>query len=206
VITGDNEIVSDNIPLQPHDQVTFARDCEITQIPSGQRVTIPTGTTATVTQTLGGHVTMEISALGIMAQLAGKDLDALLKDGSPVVIAEPAATPAIHAKKPTGPASEKDVWDALKTSYDPEIPVNIVDLGLVYDVRLLPLSSGRSRVEVKMTLTAMGCGMGPVIAAQARNALLDVAGIEEADVQIVWDPPWNQGMISEAGRKRLGIW
>jgi len=94
----------------------------------------------------------------------------------------------------------------LKTCYDPEIPVNIVDLGLVYDVKLAPLSSGRSRVDVKMTLTAMGCGMGPAIAAQARDKLLAVPGVEEADVQIVWDPPWNQSMITEAGKKRLGIW
>jgi metal-sulfur cluster biosynthetic enzyme len=101
---------------------------------------------------------------------------------------------------------ERLVWQELRECYDPEIPVNIVDLGLVYDVRLLPLPSGQSRVEVKMTLTAMGCGMGPVIAGQARDALLRVAGIGEADVQIVWDPPWNQNMITEAGKKRLGIW
>jgi probable FeS assembly SUF system protein SufT len=198
--------MSDNILLQPHDQVTFARDCEVTQIPSGQRVTIPSGTTATVIQTLGGHVTLEVSTRGIMAQLSGKDLDVLLKNGNPVVTVAPAAGTPATVGKPLSPASEKDVWEALKTCYDPEIPVNIVDLGLVYDVRLLPLPSGQSRVEIKMTLTAMGCGMGPVIAGQARDALLNVSGIEEADVRIVWDPPWNQSMISEAGRKRLGVW
>jgi metal-sulfur cluster biosynthetic enzyme len=94
----------------------------------------------------------------------------------------------------------------LKTCYDPEIPVNIVDLGLVYDVKLTPQPSNRSRVDVKMTLTAMGCGMGPAIAAQAKDRLLTVPGVAEADVQIVWDPPWNQSMITEAGKKRLGIW
>jgi probable FeS assembly SUF system protein SufT len=198
--------MNESIPLQPHDQVTFARDCEVTQIPSGNRVTIPSGTAATVTQTLGGHVTMDIFARGIMAQLAGKDLDALLKNGNPVVTAASAAAPGTGNKPLKSPAIEKDVWEALKACYDPEIPVNIVDLGLVYDVRLLPLPSGQSRVEVKMTLTAMGCGVGPVIAGQARDALLHVAGVEEADVQIVWDPPWNQSMISEAGRKRLGVW
>ena len=185
--------------------MTFARDCDVTQIPSGQRVTIPSGTTATVVQMLGGHVTLEVFGRGIMAQLAGKDIDALLKNGSPVVSAEPSATP-VGEEKPRGSASEKDVWEALKSCHDPEIPVNIVELGLVYDVRLLPLPSGRSRVEVKMTLTAMGCGMGPVIAAQARDTLLNMAGVEEADVQIVWDPPWNQSMISEEGKKRLGMW
>ena len=94
----------------------------------------------------------------------------------------------------------------LKTCYDPEIPVNIVDLGLVYDVKLTPMPSSGSRVDVKMTLTAMGCGMGPAIAAQARDKILTVPGVNEADVQIVWDPPWNQSMITEAGKKRLGIW
>ena len=197
--------MSNDIALQPHDQVTFARDCEVTQIPSGKRVTITGGTTATVTQTLGGHVTLEVFARGIMAQLAGRDLDALLKNGKPVVTAAPAAAPTTNGKSLSA-TDEKTVWEALKACYDPEIPVNIVDLGLVYDVRLLPLPSGQSRVEVKMTLTAMGCGMGPVIAAQARNALLNVAGVGEADVQIVWDPPWNQSMISEVGKKLLGMW
>lgn len=197
--------MSNDITLQSHDQVTFARDCEVIQIPSGNRVAIPSGTTATVIQTLGGHVTLEVFARGIMAQLAGKDLDALLKNGRPVVTAAPAAAP-VTKEESLSPADEKAVWEALKACYDPEIPVNIVDLGLVYDVRLLPLPSGQSRVEVKMTLTAMGCGMGPVIADQARNALLNVAGVGEADVQIVWDPPWNQSMISETGKKLLGLW
>ena len=94
----------------------------------------------------------------------------------------------------------------MKTVYDPEIPVNIVDLGLVYDVTMTEMASKRSRVDVKMTLTAMGCGMGPVIAMQARDKILSVPGVEEADVQIVWDPPWNQNMVSDAGKKRLGIW
>ena len=111
------------------------------------------------------------------------------------------------AAEKEGPADEKEIWEQLKTCYDPEIPVNIVDLGLVYDVKVSPLPAGnRSRVDVKMTLTAMGCGMGPVIAMQARDKILTVPGVAEADVQIVWDPPWNQNMITDAGKKRLGIW
>jgi metal-sulfur cluster biosynthetic enzyme len=102
--------------------------------------------------------------------------------------------------------TEKEIWEMLKTCYDPEIPVNIVDLGLVYDVKLTPLPPEGIRADVKMTLTAMGCGMGPAIAAQARDKLLTLSGVKEADVAIVWDPPWNQGMITEAGKKRLGIW
>jgi metal-sulfur cluster biosynthetic enzyme len=94
----------------------------------------------------------------------------------------------------------------MKQCYDPEIPCNVVDLGLIYDVKATPLPSSRSRVDVKMTLTAMGCGMGPAIAAQVRDRLLDVPGVEEANVDIVWDPPWNQTMITDDGKKRLGLW
>ena len=94
----------------------------------------------------------------------------------------------------------------MKQCYDPEIPCNVVDLGLIYDVKTTPLPTSRSRVDVKMTLTAMGCGMGPAIAAQVRDRLMDVPGVEEANVDIVWDPPWNQSMITDDGKKRLGLW
>jgi probable FeS assembly SUF system protein SufT len=190
--------------LHPQDRVTFSRDCEVTQIPSGTTMTIGRGVEGIVTQTLGGYVTLHITQQGMLVQVAGHNVDALLKDGQPVAPA--AATTTGAAPPAAGPANEKDVWDALKTCYDPEIPLNIVDLGLVYDVKLTPLPSTRSRVDVKMTLTAVGCGMGPVIAMQARDKLLQLPGVEEADVQIVWDPPWNQSMISEEGKKRLGLW
>jgi probable FeS assembly SUF system protein SufT len=187
--------------LRQSDVVTFARDCDATQIPYGSKVTVPKGTEAYVGQTLGGNVTLQIPSMGLV-QVMSKDVGALLKDGQPLQTGKSAAAAAEHE----GPADEKQVWEALKTCYDPEIPVNIVDLGLVYDVKLSPAPTGRSRVDVKMTLTAMGCGMGPAIAAQARDQILTVPGVEEADVQIVWDPPWNQSMITEAGKKRLGIW
>lgn len=187
--------------LQPSDSVSFARDCEATQIPSGAHIVIPKDTEAFVGQTLGGNVTLQIANIGLI-QVARHNLDALLKNGVPVAVPVVAPTTAVA----TGPVDERAVWDQLQTCYDPEIPVNIVDLGLVYDVTLTPLPSGHSRVDVKMTLTAMGCGMGPVIAQQARDRLLTVPGVEEADVQIVWDPPWNQNMITDAGKKRLGIW
>ncbi len=190
------------IELKNYDQVTFGRECEATQIPSGNKLTIAKGTTAHVGQTLGGNITLQIPAYGLV-QVPNRHLDALWKDGVPV--AAPAET-AGAATEHTGPADEKAVWEILKTCYDPEIPVNILDLGLVYDVKLTDQPAGGSRVDVKMTLTAMGCGMGPVIANQAREKLLEVPGVKEADVQIVWDPPWNQSMITEAGKKRLGIW
>ncbi|MFL6545902.1 MAG: iron-sulfur cluster assembly protein, partial [Candidatus Udaeobacter sp.] len=109
------------------------------------------------------------------------------------------------ASTTNGEVSEEEIWNQLRQCYDPEIPVNIVDLGLVYDCRLTKKEDGGTRVEVKMTLTAPGCGMGPAIAHDAQSKILSIDGIDEADVQLVWDPPWNQNMISEAGRMKLGM-
>ena len=187
--------------LRPTDIVVFAHDCAATQIPYGNKITIPKGTEAHVGQTLGGNVTLQVAAFGLV-QVMSKDTSALTKNG--VVVAAGGGGAATTTQQ--GPADEKQIWEELKACYDPEIPVNIVDLGLVYDVKLTPMPSGNSRVDVKMTLTAMGCGMGPVIAQQACDRLLTVPGVLEADVQIVWDPPWNQSMVTEAGKKRLGIW
>ena len=187
--------------LRQSDTVVFDRDCEATQIPYGNKITVPKGTQAYVGQTLGGNVTLQVPSFGLV-QVMNKDVGAMLKDGVALV----PAGGSVEATQHEGPAEEKQVWEMLKTCYDPEIPVNIVDLGLVYDVKMTPMPSNNSRVDVKMTLTAMGCGMGPAIAAQARDRLLTVPGVAEADVQIVWDPPWNQSMITEAGKKRLGIW
>jgi probable FeS assembly SUF system protein SufT len=195
-------------PLQPYDRVTFAWECEATQIPSGNPVKIPEGTTAMVTQTLGGNVTLQLANYGGLVQVREKQARALYREGEPKPErpspSEEAAAAAARAA--AGPVDEKTVWEVLKTCYDPEIPVNIVDLGLVYDMQIVPIPEGGNRVNVKMTLTAMGCGMGPHIARDAQNKLLEIPGITQADVQIVWDPPWNQSMISEEGKKRLGIY
>lgn len=187
--------------LRPSDTVKFARDCEATQIPYGNKITVPANTEAYVGQTLGGNVTLQVASFGLV-QVMNKDVGAMTKDGVALAPSGAAAAAVQHE----GPADEKEVWEMLKTCYDPEIPVNIVDLGLVYDVKMTEMPSKNSRIDVKMTLTAMGCGMGPAIAAQARDRILTVPGVAEADVQIVWDPPWNQSMITEAGKKRLGIW
>lgn len=182
--------------LRQGDALVFGRDCETAQIPMGNRLTVAKDTQGFVVQTLGGNVTLQIPAVGLV-QVLRANLDALLKDGQP--LAMPVAPVTGTANE--GPIDEKEIWDMLRTCFDPEIPVNIVDLGLVYDVKL-----GDGRVDVKMTLTAMGCGMGPVIAAEARDKLLTCQGVKDADVQIVWDPPWNQSMISDNGKKRLGLW
>jgi probable FeS assembly SUF system protein SufT len=176
--------------------VQLTRDCDAVQIPSGAPVTLPAGTPVDITQTLGGTYT--IHAQGGLYRIAASNADAL---GLQPPGAETAAPPA----PPAGPVDEKLVWDALKTCYDPEIPVNIVDLGLVYDMHLEPLPAGNSLVSVKMTLTAPGCGMGATIAGDAQQKLLGLPGVEEAVVEIVWDPPWHQSMITAEGRKILGL-
>jgi probable FeS assembly SUF system protein SufT len=184
--------------MHDNTEFTLTRDCEAVQIPSGNKTTIPAGTPGVVTQTLGGSYT--IATYQGLSRIAEKDIDALglEKAALPNASSEPADGAA-------GPADEKAVWDQLRQCYDPEIPVNIVDLGLVYDCRLIQKPEGGSKVEVKMTLTAPGCGMGPAIAHDAQSKILSIDGVDEADVQLVWDPPWNQNMISEAGRMKLGM-
>jgi probable FeS assembly SUF system protein SufT len=173
--------------------VELTRDCEAVQIPSGAPVTLPAGSSVDITQTLGGSYT--IHTQGGLYRINAKDADALGIKSTAV------ETPT----QPEGPADEKLLWETLKTCYDPEIPVNIVDLGLVYDLHLETLPSGNSLVSVKMTLTAPGCGMGTVIASDARQKLLYLPGVEDAEVDIVWDPPWHQSMITADGRKVLGL-
>ncbi len=173
------------------------RDCPAVQIPIGEDVTLPIGTEVTVTQTLGG--TLTVHAPGGLYRIAGKNADALGLD--PAEFALPPKPDDGHV----GPIEEKLVWDTLRTCFDPEIPVNIVDLGLVYDLMVEPLPNGRNKVSVKMTLTAAGCGMGTVIAGDAQQKILMLAGVDDATVDVVWDPPWHQSMISPEGRKVLGL-
>jgi probable FeS assembly SUF system protein SufT len=180
------------------ERVQFQRDCEVVQIPAGHRIRIPKGTDGSVTQALGGSYTLQVPSFGGLVRLSGTDADA--------IGLEPLAAP----KAATGPAAdagelEHRVWDQLRTCYDPEIPVNIVDLGLVYDLRIAPAAGGGSTVNVKMTLTAQGCGMGTVIAGDAQQKIAELAGVDDARVEIVWDPPWSPQMISPEGREKLGI-
>ena len=182
------------------ERVELLRECEAVQIPAGHKVTLEKGAEVFITQTLGGTFTLQAPAYGGLYRIAGKDADALGKtpgDAGVAAIAEAAAN--------AGGDLEAMVWDRLKTCFDPEIPVNIVDLGLVYGMELTPQGDGAHRVDVKMTLTAQGCGMGASIALDAREKLLGIPGIAEANVDLVWDPPWNPQMISADGRERLGL-
>lgn len=183
-----------------NEQFVLQRNCPATLIPAGDAVVLREGSTVTVTQALGGSLTVR-DALGLY-RIAPRDLDALGPRG-----AEWAATQAKTQLQPTavGKFSEEQVWDALRACFDPEIPVNIVDLGLIYDLRMEPGENDRQKIFVRMTLTAVGCGMGPVIAEDARTRLAALPGVEHAQVDIVWDPPWSPHMISPAGRLQLGL-
>jgi probable FeS assembly SUF system protein SufT len=177
-----------------HKNVIVSRDIDATMIPAGTPVRIPQGTEVTITQALGGTYT--VMGPGLMARIPGKDADALgfAKEQKITLAPENA-----------GPVEVDAVWEQLKTCYDPEIPVNIVDLGLVYDCQVTPLPDGGNRVDVKMTLTAPGCGMGGVIASDAEQKIREVAGVTDVHVEVVWDPIWNQSMMSDAARLQLGL-
>jgi probable FeS assembly SUF system protein SufT len=169
----------------------LSRDVVATVIPAGNRVTLPAGSDVYVTQALGGNVTVRTDR-GLF-RIAAEDVSALAGY-------VPKAESAVDA----GEFSEQAVWAALRTCFDPEIPVNIVDLGLVYDLAVEKTPTGNN-VEVKMTLTAPGCGMGPVIAEDARQKISQLPTVESAKVHIVWDPIWSPQMISAEGRKVLGL-
>ncbi len=176
------------------ERVELTRECEAIQVPLGSPITLEKGLEVFITQSLGGSFTVQVPAYGGLYRIAGKDADALGKS----------AEDAVSAAAASGDL-EAMVWEQLKTCYDPEIPVNIVDLGLVYAMEVLPLEGGAKRVDVKMTLTAQGCGMGASIAIDARQKLLSLPGVGEANVDLVWDPPWTPQMISPEGRERLGL-
>lgn len=182
--------------MHENTEFTLSRDVEATQIPSGQKMMLEKGTQGVITQTLGGSYT--IATPYGLSRVEAKDLDALGIEKAP-------EEPKTRSTSANGEVSEEDVWNQLKQCFDPEIPVNIVDLGLVYDCRLTKTETGATKVDVKMTLTAPGCGMGPFIAQDAQSKIMSIDGVDEADVQLVWDPPWNQNMISEAGRMKLGM-
>ncbi len=172
--------------------ITLTREITAIKIPEGADRVLPAGTTVAITQELGGTFTVMAPDFGGLFRIQNRDADALGRE--PVALA--AADGVFEIER---------VWEQLKQVYDPEIPVNIVDLGLVYDMAVDPGTAGGSKVSVKMTLTAPGCGMGATIAGDAQQKILTLPGVEEASVEIVWDPPWHQSMISAEGRRVLGL-
>ena len=173
---------------------TLSADCAATVIPAGDAVTLPAGSEVFIVQTLGGNVTVRTD----------QGLFRIARENTSVIASYEAKAESGHVAA-AGEFSEQAVWAALKTCFDPEIPVNIVDLGLVYDLAVEKTPAGGHAVDVKMTLTAPGCGMGPVIAEDARQKIAALPTVETAKVHIVWDPVWAPQMISAEGRKVLGL-
>jgi probable FeS assembly SUF system protein SufT len=181
--------------MSSEEPVTIVRDVEAAIIPAGERVTLKQGERAHITQTLGGSYTVIVN--GNMFRIEGKDADALGL--------EVAAKSTSSGVPVTQEQLEKEIWNQLRSCYDPEIPVNVVDLGLIYDCHITPLPAGSHRVDVKMTLTAPGCGMGPMLAQDVQNKVLSLEGVDDVAVELVWDPPWNQGMMTEQAKLQLGL-
>ena len=183
--------------MYQREEVTFSRNTEAIMIPSGERVLVPEGAQGTITQSLGGAYTL-ITERGLMVRVSGKEVEAIGK--------APVATASIsELEELTKEKIEQLVWDQLKTCFDPEIPVNIVDLGLVYLCELEE-ADGAKNVKIKMTLTAPGCGMGPVLASDVKSKVESLPGVKEAEVEVVFDPVWDRSMMSEAAKLQLGMY
>ena len=178
------------------EEITFSRNAEAIMIPSGEKVLVPKGAAATITQSLGGTYTL-ITDRGLMVRVSGQEVESIGK--APHELAE------VKADELTPEKLESMVWDALKTCFDPEIPVNIVDLGLVYLCELEESEEGGKNVKIKMTLTAPGCGMGPVLASDVKMKLENLPGVKNAEVDVVFDPVWDRSMMSEAAKLQLGM-
>jgi len=176
--------------------VTVLRDVDAVLIPLGTPVTIPAGTPVSITQELGGSFTVVVNAN--LARIDAANADALGRDAAkPTVVDAPLTA--------NGPVDEEELWAVLKTCYDPEIPVNIVDLGLVYDCHVVDTDAGGNHVDIVMTLTAPGCGMGPFIVEDVRRKVLTVANVTDVDVELTFDPPWDRAMMSDEAKLQLGL-
>ena len=174
--------------------VALTRDVIGTLIPAGTKVELPEGANATITQALGGSYTIQVE--GHLFRIEGKDADALGKEPAGALEVPPDASDA---------DLEKAMWDQLRTCYDPEIPINIVELGLIYECKLEHLAGSERKAMIRMTLTAPGCGMGDILVADAKGKVLQIPGITQADIQLTFDPPWTQDRMSEAARLSSGL-
>ena len=182
--------------MPPHEFVNLSRDCPVIRIPSGEKETLPASMQVQIMQSLGGTYTV-MTNNGYLVRIDGRDADAIGKQVTQV----PEAAANI-----SGPADvEALVWEQLKTVYDPEIPVNIVELGLVYHCQVTPLDDGKYRVDVKFTLTAVGCGMGDILNTEIESRVAGLPGVKDVRVEVVFDPPWHQSMMSEAAQLELGM-
>ena len=185
--------------IQVNDEITVTRDCDAILIPMGTPITIPEDSIVIVTQALGGSFTVNVN--GNLARIAGRDADALGVDENDLANPE-----EIKSVVGDGKVNIDHIWEQLKTCYDPEIPVDIVELGLIYDCEISEIEEGGNRVDILMTLTAPGCGMGDFIADDVRQKVLTVDNVSEANVQVTFEPPWDSSMMSDAARLATGIY
>lgn len=179
---------------QSYSPVKFERDCNVVLVPDGEEVVLPSGSSGYLTQSLGGSFTVYVD--GRLFRIAGEDADAIGR--------EPPSRPELPED-----ASDSDVeelvWRQLQTCYDPEIPINIVDLGLIYDLEIRHREDGRRDIRIEMTLTAPGCGMGEFLVDDVRSRLKLIPTVDSIEVKLTFDPPWNQSMMSEAARLETGM-
>ena len=180
--------------MRESEPVALTRDVIGTLIPAGTKVELPLGTDATITQALGGSYTIQVE--GHLFRIEGKDADALGLEAT--------KGPEVP-ENATDEDLEKAMVEQLRTVYDPEIPINVVELGLIYESKLEHLPDGKRKAVIRMTLTAPGCGMGDILVQDAKTKVLQIAGISEADIQLVFDPPWTQDRMSEAARLQSGL-
>lgn len=186
-----------NNPQDFNEPIALLRDCEAVLIPEGSPITLTKGTTVYVTQALGGSVTVNVN--GNLARIPSDSVDAIGLE----VEAVPTDSTAVSGD---GTVDEAALWEQLSTCYDPEIPINIVELGLVYRCEVQRMDDGSNRVEVDMTLTAPGCGMGPFLVDDVQYKLARVPNVSEVHVELVFDPMWNPEMMSEAARLQTGLY
>lgn len=177
-------------------RIKLRRDCAASLIPRGERLLLAQGEPVVVTQALGGSFTVR-TASGQLARIAGLDADALGLDAEQAPASEP---PAVDAA-----ALLSRVFEQLRSVYDPEIPINVVDLGLIYQCQAQPLEGGGVRIEIKMSMTAPGCGMGDVLKEEARARVQAIPSVSEVEIELVWEPPWDQSRMSEAALLQLGL-
>lgn len=190
------------------EQVRLTRDCEAVVVPWGNSSPLRAGSVVQITQQLGGNFT--VMSGGNLYRIAGADADALGIELESETTSAEASSDAAQAHRASAASASADsveaaAWRELATCFDPEIPIDIVNLGLVYLCQAIPLADGGFRLDVKMTLTAPGCGMGMVIADEAREKLIGIPAVEEVDIDLVWNPPWSREMMSEAARLEMGL-
>ncbi len=184
--------------MYTNEEITLGRDCEAILIPSGTHVLLLKGSAVSITQALGSSYTVNID--GNLARIAGKDADAL---GLEI---EMGSKPDVNKSTGGGDVDESLIWDQMRNCYDPEIPINIVDLGLIYRCQITPVENGGNKVDILMTLTAPGCGMGQFLAEDVHSKVAAVPNVTEVNVELTFDPPWDHSMMSEAAKIETGLY